>query len=204
MTKVTVASGSAPGACSIARRLNNLHRIVSKKSPKDLSFPSCRREARFHVFRGLSHPPIVALSCRLFVQRFTDRVYRHLPSGALRPNFQFEFDCEFEGRVGAGSNAPNFNVASSNFGAESGVWQCARWQARPRRTFADLQPRDRASFAPKPRGSFIGVQHHRGAGREMAEAQRPAPERQRDCAGGGAEAEPGSTGTKLRDIPWRL
>src|SRR5216683_1855472 len=35
------------GACFIASRLNNLHLIVSKKSPKDLSFsfPSCRRES---------------------------------------------------------------------------------------------------------------------------------------------------------------
>src|SRR6266699_3505833 len=33
------------GACSIASWLNKLHRIVAKKSPKDLSFPSCRREA---------------------------------------------------------------------------------------------------------------------------------------------------------------
>src|ERR1700674_5308842 len=130
------------GAWLIASRLNNLHRIVSKKSPKDLSFafPSCRREARFHVFRRPFHPPIAVLSWQLFVERFTDRVYRrlhlYLPGGALRPKFQFKF--EFDGRAHAGSNAASVDVASSNFGAESGVWQRARGQADPRRTFADL------------------------------------------------------------------
>src|SRR6202521_5031242 len=127
------------GACSIASRLNNLHRIVSKNSPKDLSSPSCRREARFHVFRGLPHPPIAALSCMLFVERFTDRVYRHLPSGTLRPKFQFDFELEFVGCARADSNAASFDVASSNFGTESGVWQCAGGQADARSSAAALQ-----------------------------------------------------------------
>src|SRR5437879_5909850 len=123
----------------------------------------------------------------LVVERFTDRVYCHLPSGALRPKFNFELG----GRCGASSNAPSFNIASSNFGAESGVWQCARGQTHAWCAFADLQRCHRAGFAPEPSGPFVGVQHHRGAGREMAEAQRPAPEREWECAGGGEEAEHG-------------
>src|ERR1700674_2485719 len=120
---------SGMGAWFIASRLNNLHLIVSKNSPKDLSFPFCRREARSHVFRGLSHPPVLALSCVLFVERFSDRVYRrlhlhlYLPSGALRSKFQFEFEFEFVGCARTGSNAASFNVTNSNFGAESGGWK---------------------------------------------------------------------------------
>src|SRR6266403_2883031 len=152
----------------------------------------------------MSHPAIAVLSCMLFAERFTDRVDRHVPSGALRPKFQFDFEFEFVGCARTGSNAPSFNVASSNFGPESGVWQCARGQAHARSSVADLQRCNRAGFTAEPRGSFVGVQHHRGAGREMAEAQRPAPEHQWECAGGGAETEPGSAGTKLRAIPWRL
>src|SRR5216684_872874 len=147
------------GACSIASRLNNLHRIVAKKSPKDLSFsfPSCRREARFHVFHGLSHPPIAALSRMLFAERFTNRVDRHVPSGALRPKFQFDFEFEFVGCARTGSNAASFNLTSSNFGAESGVWKRAGGQAHARGSVADFQRCDRAGFASEPRGSFIGV-----------------------------------------------
>jgi len=129
MTKVTVASGERAceavwERCSIARRLNNLHRFVAKRTPKDLSFPFCRREARSYVFRGLSHPPIAVLSYMLFVERF-DRVYCHSPSGALRPKFQFDFEFEFVGCARTGSNAASFNVTNSNFGAESGVWKRA-------------------------------------------------------------------------------
>jgi hypothetical protein len=44
MTKVTAGhwtdTRGAMRACSITRRLNNLHLIVCKNSPKDLSFPS--------------------------------------------------------------------------------------------------------------------------------------------------------------------
>src|SRR5258708_34216823 len=59
MTKVTVTGWTAPckvvwGTCSLTRRLNNLHLMFSKMSPKDLSFPSCRREPGFMASAELS------------------------------------------------------------------------------------------------------------------------------------------------------
>ena len=76
----------------------------------------------------------------LFAGRYSDRgsdcVDWHLPGGALRPRLKFDF--EFGGRGRAGSNAPSFNVASSNFGPEPGLWQCAGGKAHAWSSVADL------------------------------------------------------------------
>src|SRR4029077_20458574 len=134
-------------ALTIASRLNNLHRIVNKKSPKDLSFPSCRSKTRFHFMRGLSRPPRAVLSRMFFAERFTDRVDRHVASGALRPKFQFDFEFEFVGCARTGSNAASFNLTSSNFRPESGIWKCAGGQAHARGSVADFQRCDREGSA---------------------------------------------------------
>jgi hypothetical protein len=97
MTKVTVAYRIAPartyGAALYREAVQQFASDLHQKEFKRLiiSFLSRRRETRFHGFRGPSHPPSAVLSRILLADCFTSPANRHVPSGALRPKFDFDF-----------------------------------------------------------------------------------------------------------------
>src|SRR5450755_151364 len=186
----------------VKRRLNNLHRVDRKESPLVLPVASAMSYTGAESFPGLHCwltrwllfccwrlAPVESArvesnylvnydeKCGYFPNRFIlDRKYRFL-GGTLRPKFQFE-----RSHPGA------------NLGAESRVWQRAGGEAHSRRFAVDLPRCDRTGLAAESGRTFVGVQHHRGARRKMAEAQRFAAEHQRLSHRRCAENQPRSPG----------
>ena len=192
-------------------RVRSLHReavqqfashLRQKESKRLIIFVLVRREARFHGFRGPSHPHRLrrfraVLGCRVGgIGLYLADLYQltgYLPSGALPPKVS-TLPAPASSPGGAcGQSSSSSKPRQVQTSAQNPVFGSVP-EAKPTPGVLPLTFSDAIERALRQNLAGLLSEYNtiEARGREMAEAQRPASERQRGCAGGQAENEPGS------------